>query len=112
MQRDDLQRRILHFLIGPTHEIAQDNNVVSKVARIKGRIQNTAVGKSTIENDCTDLEVAQEKIEVGRIKRRQPFLGVDSHIFRCNMSYKLCPARSLDSMLVGVRNLTCVERKN
>ena len=33
---NDLQRRVLHFLIGPAHEIAQHHQVVSKIARIKG----------------------------------------------------------------------------
>ena len=38
VQRNDLQRRILHFFIGPSHEVTQHDKVVPEVARLKGRI--------------------------------------------------------------------------
>ena len=109
VQRNDLQRRVLHFLIGPAHEIAQHHQVVSKIARIKRRVQDATIGKAAVEDDGADVEIPQQKIKIGRIKRRQPLLGVYRQVLRLDAGYELGPARSLDSMLVCVWG--CYPRK-
>src|SRR5262249_44963653 len=68
MQRDHLERRAVHLLIGAPHEILQDDDTIAEIAAFKGRIEHAAIGHGAVYHEYSGIEVAKQKIEIGRIE--------------------------------------------
>src|SRR3954451_4288808 len=49
MQRDHLERGILHILISAADEVAKDDHAIAQMAGVERRIENAAIGHATVQ---------------------------------------------------------------
>ena len=111
MQRHHRQGCVFQVIVGATHQIARDDDTIIVIAGVERGVEDAAIGEAAIEHERFDAHVAQQEIEIGRIKRRQPPLVSTIRSFGCDVGDEFGPWRAFDGMGVAVGNFADIKRK-